>query len=121
MDRLRKLRIRQIIGALLVVYLSVILIQTVQRNYRLKREIGQLEQRIEALARANEELEYKIQYYQTDSFKEKEARSNLGLQAPGEGVIILPKEAKPAEPADQEEKLPQPEPNFKQWWTFLFG
>ncbi|HSH31107.1 MAG TPA: septum formation initiator family protein [Candidatus Saccharimonadales bacterium] len=101
-------------------YLAVVLVQTVQRNYRLKRQISQLEERIEALGRENEELSYRIQYYQTDSFKEKEARANLGLQAPGEGVIILPKTPPPASAGAGEQKA-KPASNFKQWWEFLFG
>lgn len=108
------------IGIAVAIYISYYLIVTVKKNYEMQQEIGKLDQQIQDLELETQKLKYQIQYYQTDSYKEKEARARLGLQAPGEGVVILPnsdKEKTPEEQAQQKRK----KSNFEQWIEFLRG
>ena len=113
--------ISSLIGCAILVYLSVILVQTIRRNYQLRRQISDLETQIDQLTVQKDELEYQIQYYATDAFKEKEARAKLGLQVPGEGVILLPKNTPVPTPTPNAAKSAKPASNFRQWWQFLFG
>jgi cell division protein FtsB len=108
-----------IVGIALVVYLGFLVFQVVKKNYELSTQINTLGDQINQLTDQKDELNYKVQYYQTDSFKEKEARAKLGLQAPGEGVIILPPQTATTQANDAASK-PKPA-NFHQWWSFLFG
>jgi cell division protein FtsL len=110
-----------LIGLAMVAYLGVLVFQIVQHNYELSRQIDKLQDQITHLQTDNQQLGYEVQYYKTGSFQEKEARSKFGLSAPGESVIVLPKQvahasddgaAKPAKPRQS---------NFLQWWHFLFG
>jgi cell division protein FtsL len=101
------------------VYLGMSLVQIVQRNYELKKQLTSLEQQVEALEAEKQELSYRIEYYRTEAYAEKAARAKLGLQAPGEGVIILPKVPPPPPPPPPPK--PTPSSNWRQWMQFLFG
>jgi cell division protein FtsB len=109
-----------IIGLLLVVYLGFLVFQVVQKNYQLNKQINSLSNQISQLENLKDELSYQVQYYKTDSFKEKEARAKFGLMAPGEGVIILPKQQS-APGVNTSAAAKKKVSNPRQWWQFLFG
>ncbi len=109
-----------LVALAIIGYLSVIVFQTVKHNYDLNSQISSLQAQISQLTVQQDELKYQVEYYKTDSFKEKEARAKLGLQQPGESVIILPKTATPAQPTNQKTTTKH-QSNPKQWWEFLFG
>ena len=112
-----------VIGSIVIVYLLVVLGQTIHRNYELGHQIDNLKQQITLLDGQKQELAYDIQYYKTDSYKDREARSQLGLQLPGENVVIIPHTSPAPQPsADIEPKKPSaPKSNFQQWVDFLAG
>ncbi len=120
-DLQKKLHIGTIAGIAVTAYIGFYLISTVLKNYELKQQIDTLQQEVSTLNAERDTLKYKIQYYQTDLYKEKEARAKLGLQQPGESVVILPKD-KEAELKVEEEKSERPaKSNFEQWIDFLAG
>lgn len=112
--------ILNIIGLSIAVYLVTILVGVVKHNNDLRGQISSLELQIATLQTQQAELNYKIHYYQTDSFKEKQARANLGLQKPGEGVVILPNTTK-ASTETVAKAATSKTSNIKQWFNFLFG
>lgn len=103
---------------ILGVYLAISLLGTIKRNYELQREISATEEKNKQLEQSNLELTYQIAYYQTDLYKDKAARAKLGLQAPGESVLILPKAevATSSAPSKKSKRS-----NFAQWIDFLRG
>ncbi|HUD11647.1 MAG TPA: septum formation initiator family protein [Candidatus Saccharimonadia bacterium] len=109
------------VGVLIVVYLVVVLGQTVKRNYDLGLQINGLKSQMNMLQDQNDELSYNIQYYKTDSFKDREARSQLGLQLPGENVVIIPNDTPAPTPTVTPEKTTAPKSNMEQWIDFLGG
>ena len=118
----KRIGIGSVIGALIAVYIGFYLLQTVMRNYQLQREISLLQQQINNLEVEQQELKYRIQYYQTENYKEKEAREKLGLQAPGESVVILPNNTKATEQLEGSTVAKKPKrSNLQQWWDFLSG
>ena len=112
-----------VLGALVIVYLVVVLGQTIQRNYKLGHQIDTLKQQITLLKDQRDALAYNIQYYQTDSYKDRQARSQLGLQKPGENVVIIPHASSAPEPSADVTTQPaaKPKSNFAQWVDFLVG
>lgn len=115
-----RLNLLTVAGIFLIVYLGVLVVQTIMHNYKLRQQIGKLETEIMAMRSEQEELKYRIQYYKTDAFVEKQARAKLGLKDPGESVIMLPKEQ--ADPESGTEKPQEPtKSNWRQWMEFLFG
>ena len=67
--------------------------KTVQSNYELQKKISQLNQENTVLHLLNNNTYLQNQYYQTDQYLELSARQNLGLAAPGEKVLLVPKAA----------------------------
>jgi cell division protein FtsB len=107
------------LGAMIVIYLAVVLINTVRRNYELDKQIAAAADENSLLQLQRDELSQSIVYYRTESFQERQARAKLGLQKPGENVVILP--VRPA-PSTEPAVKPAPErSNFQQWMDFLTG
>jgi cell division protein FtsB len=108
-------------GVLIVVYLVVVLGQTVKRNYDLGLQINSMKAQMGMLQDQNDELAYNIQYYKTGSYQEREARSQLGLQLPGENVVIIPGDTPAPTAVISPAKTTTPKSNFQQWLSFLSG
>jgi cell division protein FtsB len=120
MAQFRRLHAGTWIGLIIALYIAYYLIITIKHNYELQKQVTGLKGQITDLQDQQTDLKYKIQYYQTDSYKEKEARAKLGLQAPGEGVVILPHSDDTH--VSQLSKKPAPKKsNVQQWFDFLTG
>lgn len=65
--------------------------KTVQNNYELEKKISAIKQQNAVLQLQNDNTGLQNKYYQTDQYLELAARQNLGLAAPGEQVLIVPK------------------------------
>ena len=107
---------------LAVIYLLIIVGRAVWINYQSGRGIEEQERKIANLQDEVRFLEFQVEYYKTNSFKEKEARAKLGYKAPGETVISLPTDAPADKVADtttaqQEMKVSNPH----LWWKYFFG
>ena len=109
------------IGLVVVIYLVALLVQTVKRNNDLRGQISSLQASIAELDNERQDLAYKINYYNTDDFREKEARAKLGLQMPGESVIILPPVSATATAGTGATTTARSQSNPTQWWNFLRG
>ncbi|HEX5394860.1 MAG TPA: septum formation initiator family protein, partial [Candidatus Saccharimonadales bacterium] len=66
-------------------------VKTVQNNYQLQKQISVLKQQNDVLKLTNQTTDLQSQYYETDEYLELAARQNLGLAAPGETVLLVPK------------------------------
>lgn len=111
-----------VLGVLGIVYLLVVLGETVNTNYKLNRQAEQLQAQTSLLQAQKDELNYDIQYYQTNSYRERQARSQLGLQLPGETEIVLPNSMSSAAPTPENPTKPaKPKSNLQQWLDFLGG
>ncbi|MBI3983943.1 septum formation initiator family protein [Candidatus Microgenomates bacterium] len=126
-----KLRLRitgrsliNLLALLIIGYLGVATIQVIGRNYNLQQEVDALQDEIAYLELKNQELGYQTAYYKTDAFADREARDKLGLQAPGEKVVIFSDKI-PRGIADNTGNEPTGRveaaiDNFQQWLYFLF-
>lgn len=111
-----------------IIYILVILGRLIWLNWAMKKEIDQIKQEIVLLNQQNHDLENLILYYQSDSFKELEARSKLGLQKPGEKVVSIPvrkfndyeKETTNDREAISSSNKKETDPNWLAWWKYIF-
>lgn len=112
------------IAILIVIYLGISTVETVNRNWELQQKINRLQEENELIDLENEALGYDIEYYKTDEYLELAAKQDLGLRAPGEKVIVLPKSQKPTSDKSTAEPeltgLEQAMENWQAWWNFLF-
>jgi len=65
--------------------------RTVQSNYELQKQISALQQQNQIIHLQNNNSYLQNQFYQTNEYLELSARQNLGLAAPGEKVLLVPK------------------------------
>ena len=125
MNRLRRIPAGSIFGILVAIYIGFYLVTTVEHNYRLQQQISAEQQQITNLQTSNQTLKYQIEYYNTDDYKQEEARAKLGLQAPGEKVILLPQSSSsttttPTPTTTQSKSTPKLS-HWQQWVSFLEG
>ena len=78
-----------LIIALLVTWSSV---RVVQSNYDLQKQLSAMAQTNEVKQLLNNNLKLKNQYYKTDAYLELSARRHFNKAAPGEQLVIVPKE-----------------------------
>lgn len=111
------------VGALVIVYLVVLLGQTIKSNYDLGQQITGLRGQISLMQAQKQSLAYSVQYDKTGSALDRAARAQLGLQLPNEHVIIIPNDT-PSPQAKQLHPGVQPtkaRSNEQQWLDFLSG
>ena len=100
--------------------------QQYERSVRIQQEIDVLKSEAERVARENETLSEKIQYFASPDFKEEEAKEKLGLRRQEEKVITIegdvPLEslATADEAAGGSEKIAWDAPNYRKWWDLFF-
>lgn len=78
-----------LIIALLVTWSSV---RVVQANYDLQKVMSAMQQVNDVQALTNNNLKLRNEYYKTDAFLELAARRHFNKAAPGEKLVIVPKE-----------------------------
>lgn len=79
----------KIIIFIFVIYTLFLLGKSLFTNYELRKSIQKLNEQIATLEQQKKDLNNLILYYQSDSFKELEARRKLGLKKPDEKVYLV--------------------------------
>lgn len=106
-------------------------IKTVKTNYELQKKISTLQQQNAVLKLQNENASLQNQYYQTDQYLELAARQSFGLAAPGDQILLIPKDVamKYVDPGlnsttssqAKADNRPQYKKNLEAWRDFLLG
>ncbi len=112
---------------LIIIYILFLLGKTVWQNYGINQEIAKSAEETKQLQEENKRLENLIEYYQSTSYKEQEARLKLGYQKEGEKVFVVPK-SQEEEEQEEKEKAENTKkknslvskPNYSKWWEFFF-
>lgn len=130
-DRFRDIRAIGLAFFLIIVLLITWSgVKVIETNYRLQRQISQLEQQNEVHQLANTNLRLQTEYLETDQYQELAARRTFGLAAPGETVWVVPKAAALAHTIDLpdndaagteavQKRQPTYQRNIQAWMDFL--
>jgi len=114
---------------LLLLYTFVMLGRVIYLNYQLNKKTDQMKSDIAKIQQQNKNLANLNIYYQSDSFKEVEARRTLGLVKPGEKVALVPTELAPTDfNTSVQSQAAQIAPkekvvinkNYQLWWQYFF-
>jgi cell division protein FtsB len=132
---MQQLRDVRVLGLLVFVMLVLLTtwsgIKVIQTNYELARRVASLEQEVEVRQLENANLRLRNQYYETDEFLELAARRQFGRAAPGEKLMLVPKEVALSHTVDlsgkskttaeqpQEGDKPAYQRNFEAWVNFF--
>ena len=82
----------QVIFVIVLLLVSWSTTKAIQTNYELQKNVAEKQKQNELQKLRNENLKLKNEYLQTDEYLELTARKQLGLAAPGEKLVIIPKE-----------------------------
>lgn len=140
-DKLEKvydyiLQFRDVRAAGLLLFLVIVLliswsgIKVIDTNYRLQKQIAQLQQEVKVQQLSNTNIKLQNDYFQTDQYLDVAARQNFGLAKPGETVLNVPQnvalahtvdlpDADQAETKKTQAKQPAYQRNFQAWMNFL--
>ncbi len=98
-----------------------------ERSVRIQAEIDVLRREADRVARENETLSEKIQYFASPNFKEEEAKEKLGLRRQEEKVMAIEgttrieaEKMSVTEPVESE-KVAWEVPNYRKWWNRFFA
>ncbi len=102
--------------------------KAIQRNYQLLREVAVLEQEADISRQRVENQKLLNEYYKSDAFLELAARRQLNKAAPGEKLLIVPKEValsklpeSTQDKADSDKDTKADLANWQAWLRFLTG
>lgn len=104
---------------LLLFFALVSLGRGISRRFSLKKELVYLQSQTTSLELENQKLLNELGQIQTDYFKEKAARLKLGLQKPGERVIVIVPADNLADQESRPKYFKQKISNFKTWWSYF--
>lgn len=115
-------RVMTVIALIAIFMLGSALSKEVYREYKIKKEIDGLKSQIESMKKDNYELSQLIEYYQTDQYKEEEARKRLNLKGDGEKVVMINNNAGNAQQVETKTDQQKVElPNYMKWWNYFFA
>jgi len=78
-----------IVMIVIIVLIAQPLIKKINQRRELNKEISEMQEEVKRVENKNEDLKGLIDYLESDSFVEKEARLNLDLRRPGEKVAVV--------------------------------
>lgn len=120
----------KIISFKLFIFMAVIIIVSLSmgvggeyyRDYQIQKEIDSLQKEIDYFETNNYKLSQLAEYFQTDEYKELEARKRLNMKKEGESVVII---GQPDSDLDEliieEENEYKNFPNYIKWWNYFFA
>ncbi len=110
----------------LFVFAVVSNVQRIISNYRLHERIKTAEAEVVEMELKNQKLSLLMNYYQSASYQEVEARRRLGMKKPDEAAYIIKGISTPSSVLDAENTLTgettkKTESNARQWLNYLQG
>ena len=115
----------QLIFAIFIILLTWSGIRSVETNYRLLRQINEIDQQNQLQQLENSNIDLGNQYLNSNQYLDISARQNLGLALPGEQELLVPKSvalahvvSSPYKQADKNVSSSKPG-NFQSWIDFF--
>jgi len=88
------------------------------KSHKVNGEIADLENDIKRLENENQEFTQLIDYLETDSYIEQEAKITMGYKKEGENLVIIPSEE--FNTADKQTEEVDNKSNPAKWWAYFF-
>lgn len=109
-----------VIGIVFTILVITASAREIFRRLQIEKEIELLQEETRMLENKNIELKALIEYFQTESYAERQAREKLNLQKGGEKAVII-SENMSDEISLERAKQKEEKSNIKKWWDFFFG
>jgi cell division protein FtsB len=117
------------VWTILVVYGLVMVGESTYENFSMNHQIAAANARIVTLENEEKDDQLDLVYYNSDAYKEIQARESLLLKGPGENVVALPVSQnevnlRPFEDAPAQSTASAaaaPMSPLQSWWNLFFG
>jgi cell division protein FtsL len=118
-----------ILEVLILVLISAALSKEVINRYQIKGEIKKLQNEVSSLEKKNSDLSGLVTQLSSSTYKEEQARLQLGLQKPGESVMVVLGEstnsstlqAAQTDSASTPVSTTEKKSNPQRWWDYFFS
>jgi len=112
------------------IWVAISVVKVSYKKYLLHQEVQKLQEQLANIQNQNARLAEYLQYLQSDSFAEKEAKDKLNMKKEGEEVIVVPElkenlasagaNLAPGSSALAEDKTPPAKSFWWKWWSYFF-
>lgn len=112
-----------IVGFVIFIFAFSAFLRITWQKMEIQGQIDKLKKEAERLETDNKDLTGYLDYFASESFKEREMRLKLNLQKPDERVIIISREEDktknetPSAPVDDKSRMLS---NIREWWNYFF-
>lgn len=116
-----------VIAIIVLVLMGLFLGKVIHQKYEVTQEIKAIEEKKEGLVQENEKLGDLLEYLKTDTYKDRVAREDLGLQQEGETVVVINEGEDVLQPEEDLLLDAPPEeqtayiPTYRKWWDYFFA
>lgn len=116
-----------VFAIIILIALGLFLGRVIHKKYEVSQEIRSIQDRKEELVQENERLQDLLEYLKTDTYKDRVAREDLGLQREGETVVVISEGEDVVIPEEQllEDKPAEEDlvyvPTYRKWWNYFFA
>lgn len=86
------------------------------QKYQIQKQIRFLEDQVSLLDSQNKDVEELLKFLKSPEYKERQARSLLSMQKPGEVAVVLPQNPDLEIP----DQVLVEQSNFRKWWNYFF-
>ncbi len=106
--------------AFVIVFIIVLfaLAKGTVKNHQVKGEISDLQADINRYETENQEFIQLVEYLQTDTYIEQEAKLTMGYKKEGEYLVIIPQAEFNSDDQDVEVQIDKSNP--AKWWAYFF-
>lgn len=110
-----------------VIFLVVVIGKEIVRRQDVQSEVTRLQQQIDNLKQKNIELAQVLKEMTSENYQEKQARSKLDVQKPGETVVLLPQpnteggRSLVVQATQKTVSQTSAQTNAEKWWSYFFG
>jgi len=84
------------------------------------KEVENLDKKIEEIEKSNLELAESLEYFKSDSYREREARLRLNYKNPDEKAAFVYREKENFKISEDILEIESDMPNFLKWWRWLW-
>ncbi|MFC1721630.1 septum formation initiator family protein [Patescibacteria group bacterium] len=125
--RVLRSKVFLVFAIIILVILGLFLGRVIHKKYEVSQEIRNIKERKEGLVKENERLQDLLEYLKTDTYKDRVAREDLGLQREGETVVVISEGEDVIIPEEQllEKQTEGKElvyvPTYRKWWDYFFA
>jgi len=109
-----------VFAILLMAFSSFVFFRAFYYDYKISREINELQEEVTRLESEKLETIELLNYSKSDNFIEEKARLELNMVKPGEKMMVVEPTSLPLEESERDVVELEKQSNIKKWWYYFF-